>query len=603
MEITTLNHLYFNAIDRYRKPNAFQFKRDGRYHDVSHREFARRVERTSLGLLSLGIAPGDRVALLSENRLEWAIADFAILTARAITVPIYPTLLPHQVEYQLKNSGAKIAFASTQAQLDKLEQTRANLPDLAHVIVFDPPVRDSVQAMVLEGLMRRGDDFARTAPHRHRELGLSATPEEVASIIYTSGTTGVPKGVMLTHDNIVSNVMTVTKIIGFGQGDISLSFLPLSHILERMAGQFSLFHCGTTIAYAESVEKVVINLPEVRPTVIIGVPRLFEKVHAKVMQKVSGASPTRQKLFAWATEVGWNAAEKRLRNRPLTPDAIVRCLVAKQLVWKKIHQQFGGRVRILISGGAPLSPAVGRFFYSCGFTILEGYGLTETSPVITVNTAGNTRLGTVGRPIPGVDVRIDTDGEILTRGRHVMLGYYRDKMATQEAIDDEGWFRTGDIGTIDDDGYITITDRKKDLIITAGGKNIAPQPIENRIKESPYVAEVVMIADQRKFPVALIVPDFDSLRSYAQKNGIQARTDAELCRHPQIVEMMQAEVDRNSTDFAPYERVKKIALVDHDFSIGTGELTPTMKLKRKVIGEKYRPLIDSLYKTAGPGGE
>jgi len=598
MEVTTLNHLYFDAVDRYRKPAAFRFKRDGAYHDVSHEDFARRVQRASLGLLSLGIAPGDRVALLSENRLEWAIADFAILCARAITVPIYPTLLPHQIEYQLKNSGAKIVFVSTQTQLDKLSQIRSALPELAHVITFDPPLRGGSEAMVLEGLMSRGDDFAATAPERHRQLALSASPDEVASIIYTSGTTGVPKGVMLTHRNIVSNVRTVAGIIDFDPHDTSISFLPLSHILERMAGQFAMFHCGATIAYAESVEKVVINLREIRPTLVIGVPRLFEKVHARVMHHLTNAAPARKKLFTWAVDIGWKAAESRLANRRVGPGVALQCAVAKQLVWKKIHDQFGGRVRILISGGAPLSPAVARFFYSTGFTILEGYGLTETSPVIAVNTAGNARLGTVGRPISGVEVRIAPDGEILTRGPHVMRGYYRDEMATREAIDADGWFRTGDIGTLDSDGYLAITDRKKDLIITAAGKNIAPQPIENRLKESPYIAEALMIADQRKFAVALIVPDFEVLRAYAEKNGIPARSEADLCHHPKLVELVQSEVDRVSGDFAPYERVKRIALVDREFAIGTGELTPTMKLKRKVISEKYKPLIDALYKTA-----
>jgi long-chain acyl-CoA synthetase len=599
MEVTTLNHLYFDAVDRHRKPDAFRTKRDGRYRDVSHEDFARRVERASLGLLSLGIAPGDRVAILSENRLEWALADFAVLCARAITVPIYPTLLSHQIEYQLKNSGAKIACVSTAAQLEKIDQIRRSLPDLAHVIAFDAPPRDAPQTMTLEGLMSRGADFARTAPDRHRELALAASPEELVSIIYTSGTTGVPKGVMLSHRNIASNVRATAGIIDFGLRDTCLSLLPLSHILERMAGQFAMFHCGVTIAYAESLETVPANLLEVKPTILIGVPRFYEKIHARVMSVVSAAPPARQRLFHWAVRTGWAAAERRLAGRPHGLGLTLRCALAERLVWRKIHAQVGGRVRLLISGGAPLAPELARFFFATGFTILEGYGLTETSPVIAVNTAGHTRLGTVGPPIPGIEVAIGADGEILTRGPHVMLGYFRDEMASREAIDSDGWFHTGDIGAIDPDGYLAITDRKKDLIITAAGKNIAPQAIENRLKASRYVAEAVMIGDRRKFPVALIVPDFASLRAYALEHGLPARTDAELCRNSRLVELVQAEVDHLSAEFAPYERVKRIALVDREFSIGAGELTPTMKVKRKAISEKYKELIESLYEGSG----
>jgi long-chain acyl-CoA synthetase len=415
MEVTTLNHLYFDAIERHWKPDAFQVKRDDRYEDVSHEEFARRVERASLGLMALGISPGDRVCLLSENRLEWAVADFAILCARAINVPIYPTLLPHQIEYQLKNSGAKILFVSTPAQLEKLDDIRKALPDLAHVVAFDPPLRDTPQTMSLESLLRRGEDFARTSPARHRQVALSAGPEEKASIIYTSGTTGLPKGVMLSHGNITSNVKAMTEVLDFGPYDVALSFLPLSHILERMGGQFAMFHRGVTIAYAESVEQVPANLLEVKPTMMIGVPRLYEKMHARVMAAVEAAPPARKKLFRWALEIGWKMAERRFAGRSRGPLLRLQATLAKRLVWTKIHARLGGRPRLLIAGGAPLPPAIARFFYSAGLTLLEGYGLTETSPVIAVNSPARTRLGTVGQPAPGIEVRIAPDGEIGRR--------------------------------------------------------------------------------------------------------------------------------------------------------------------------------------------
>jgi len=592
---STLTELYFTAIEQNRKPNAFLVKQDSAFRPVAAADFAARVERASLGLVSLGIVPGDRVALLSENRLEWAIADYAILCARAVTVPIYPTLLPHQIEYQLRNSGAKVAFASTKTQISKLASIQPALPDLAHLIAFDATPANTPHTMHIEDLTARGADVARTAPNRHRELGRAVLPDDLASIIYTSGTTGVPKGVMLSHRNITSNVTAMTEIMDFGPHDICLSFLPLSHILERMGGHFAMLHRGVTIAYAESVESVPVNLMEVRPTMLIGVPRLFEKLRSRVLAAVASSPPARRQLFNWALQVGWEAAELRMNGKQPGLPLKLKCELARRLVWKKVHARLGGRPRLLIAGGAPLPPDVARFFFSIGLTLLEGYGLTETSPVIAVNTKARTRIGTVGPPVPQTEVKIAPDGEILTRGPGVMMGYYRDEAATEEAINDDGWFHTGDIGKLDADGFLIITDRKKDLIITAGGKNIAPQPIESRIKESLYIAEAVMIADQRKFPVALIVPDFAALRAYAKQSGIDAASDSDLCQRAEIVDLVRSEVNRLSNEFAPYERVKKFALVDHEFSISTGELTPTMKLKRKVISEKYKPMIDALY--------
>jgi long-chain acyl-CoA synthetase len=595
LSLSTLTQLYFDAIDQHRKPNAFQVRRDGVYRDVAAADFAAGVERASLGLVSLGIVPGDRVALLSENRLEWAIADFAILCARAVTVPIYPTLLPHQIEYQLQNSGAKIAFGSTTTQIAKLASIHPALPDLAHLIAFESTPANTPHTMHIEDLIARGADVARTAPGRHRELGLAVAPEDLASIIYTSGTTGVPKGVMLSHRNIAANVAAMTTIMDFGPRDTCLSFLPLSHILERMGGHFAMFHRGVTIAYAESVESVPTNLLEAHPTILIGVPRLFEKMRSRVLASVASGPAARQRFFQWALATGWEAAELRMQGKEPGLALRLKCEVAHRLVWRKIHARLGGRPRLLIAGGAPLSPDVARFFYSIGLTLLEGYGLTETSPVIAVNTRAATRIGTVGKPVPEAEVKIAPDGEILTRGPCVMMGYYRDEAATREAINADGWLHTGDIGQLDADGFLSITDRKKDLIITAGGKNIAPQPIESRIKESPYITEAVMIADQRKFPVALIVPDFAALRVHAEQQGITAESHADLCRHPDLVDLVRSEVNRLSAEFAPYERIKKFALVDHEFSVISGELTPTMKLKRKVITEKYKAMIDALY--------
>jgi len=597
---TTLNHLVLAAVERYRKPDAFRVKRDRRWVDVSHAEFARQVERVSLGLLSLGIAPGDRVGILSENRLEWAITDIAILTARAVTVPVFPTLLPHQMEFQLKNSGMKVLFVSTAAQLEKVEKIRTQLPDLAHVVPFEVPTREVAHVITWEGLMARGDDFGRTAPGRHRELALSAKPDDLATIIYTSGTTGVPKGVMLSHGNILSNVRALVEIMDFGTRDVCLSFLPLSHVLERTGGQFAMFHQGATIAYAESVEAVVQNLPEVRPTMLVGVPRLYEKAYSRMMVMLAKMPARRQQLFRWALGVGWQAAERRMAGRARDPLLRLQCALAERLVWRKVQARFGGRARLLITGGAPLPPPVARFFHSCGLSVLEGYGLTETSPVIAVNTVRHLRLGTVGKPIPGIEVRLAADGEILTRGPHVMRGYWRDDLATREMIDADGWFHTGDIGSFDADGFLSITDRKKDIIISATGKNISPAPIENRLKQSPLISEVIMIADQRKFPTALIVPDFAALRAEAERLGVNAAEDATLCRDPRLIARVKAEVDQVAKEFAPHERIKRIALIDHDFSVAEGELTPTLKLKRKAISDKFKAVIDAMYEGTSP---
>ncbi len=593
--LISLNHLYFDAVERHRKPDAFRLKHDGRWVDVSHADFARQVERVSLGLLSLGVSPGDRVGILAENRIEWAVADLAILCARGVTVPIFPTLPPHQMEFQLKNSGMKILFVSTANQFEKVAKIRDSLRGLVHIILFEPPVHEAPHTITLGGLMTRGDDFGRTAPTRHRELALAAKSEDLATIIYTSGTTGVPKGVMLSHGNILSNVKTMAEILDFGPRDICLSFLPLTHILERMGGQFAMLHRGVTIAYAESVEMVPANLPEVRPTMLIGVPRLYEKAYSRVMAMVEKMPGPRQKLFQWALAIGWKAAERRLAGRSVDPATAIQCTLAERLVWKKVQARFGGRIRLAITGGAPLPLPVARFFHACGINILEGYGLTETSPVIAVNTKPHTRLGTVGKPIPGIQVRIAEDGEILTRGQHVMLGYWRDELATREVIDADGWFHTGDIGELDRDGYLSITDRKKDIIISATGKNISPAPIENMIKQSPFIAEAIMIADQRKFPTALIVPDFAALRAEAERMGIDNGNDVDLCRDPRMIARIKAEVDQVSRDLAAFERIKRIALIDHELSVAGGELTPTLKLKRKAISEKFKAVIDAMY--------
>ncbi len=602
MNIPSLNHMLLAAVDRYQKPDAFRFKQDGTYTDVSHADFAAGVERTSLGLQTLGVTPGDRVALMAENRLEWALLDYAILCARAVNVPIYPTLLPHQIEYLLGNSGTHVVCVSTAEQAAKIEQVRANLPELQHVIIIEPhpvdglpPASGGQEFHSLETLQHRGKEESRADPERFRAAATQAERDDLATIIYTSGTTGLPKGVKLTHGNLITNIQALEDILDLGPADSCLSFLPLSHVFERTCGHFLMMHKGVTIAYAESVETVQPNLVEVRPTLMVSVPRLYEKIHARVKTMVAGSPPLRQKIFHWALATGWQAAQQRMQGKRVGGPLAFKVAIADRLVFRKLRARTGGRVRFFFSGGAPLSADVGQFFFSAGFTIYEGYGLTETSPVLTVNRPDLIKLGMVGAAVSGVEIKIAEDGEILARGPSIMPGYYKNEAATAEAIDADGWFHTGDIGMLDADGCLAITDRKKDLLVTAGGKNIAPQPIENRLKTSRFITESVLIGDRRKYPVVLIVPDFEALAGHAREIGVETTSTTELCRHPQIVEFMLGKVESLCGNLAHFERPKRIALIDQEFTIESGELTPSLKVKRKVVIEKFKDLIDTLY--------
>ena len=592
----TLNQLFFDAISKFNRPDALQVKGGGSYHPISHAEVALRVRRAALGLQGLGVSRGARVAILSENRPEWAIADFATLTSALTDVPIYPTLPADQIEYILKDSGAVAIFVSNRAQAEKLKEIRNKLPALRTVIGFDeiPGLTDFSMAE----LERRGAQAdSSDAADKYRSEAMTVKPDDVATIIYTSGTTGEPKGVMLTHDNIYSNVAASRTAIPFEGRDVALSFLPLSHIFERMAGHYMMWATGTSIAYAESIDTVPVNLLEVKPTIVLSVPRLYEKMYARILETALTGGIVKKKIFFWARGVAERWANEKLAGREPGGLLARQYSIAQKLVFSKLKARTGGRLRYFVSGGAPLSPEINKFFYAAGLEILEGYGLTETSPVIAVNTPRNFRIGTVGKPIDGVEVKIAADGEILTRGPHVMKGYFNKPEATREAIDPEGWFHTGDIGELRD-GFLAITDRKKDIIVTAGGKNIAPQPLENKVKTNKYVAQAVMLGDKRKFPSMLIVPNFDQLEKWAMKHNIIWTDRAQLLRMPSIHAKIEKEVNKELAGAAHFELPKKIGLLEHDFSIERGELTPTQKVKRREIDKHYKSLIDSLYADA-----
>jgi long-chain acyl-CoA synthetase len=591
MNVETISQLFLNTITSYPKDNLMMFKKAGAFADLSSREVLERVKNTALGLRSLGIGPGDKVVILSENRPEWTMTDFAAQCLGAVVVPIYPTLMPDQIKYIVNDSDAKVVFSSNRELWPRIAVIRGGLAKIAHYVVFDPEGIDG--AMPLAELMDRGRTYGASRGDEFEALALAVKPGDLASIIYTSGTTGVPKGVMLTHANFLHNIKALRSIVTFTVEDRILSFLPLSHVLERMC-MYAFLYTGATIAFAESIETVAENLIEARPTIMVSVPRLFDKIYVKVIDQVLAGSGLKKKIFFWALGVGKKHSAKRLRGEPIPGFLAFQHKLAAKLVYSKIIEKTGGRIRFFVSGGAPLSKDIAEFFYTLGLTVIEGYGLTETSPVVACNTIEGVRFGTVGRPIPGVEVRIAPDGEILTRGPNLMKGYYKKEAETREVMED-GWLKTGDIGRLDEDGFLIITDRKKDIIVTAGGKNVAPQPIENLLKTNPYIANAVVVGGSRKFISALIVPNFDKLEAYARDANIPFGNRAELVAKDEVRNFLLAEVGRTTPNLAPYERVKKIAVLDRDFEIEKEEMTPTLKVRRSIVERKYKGLIDTMY--------
>jgi len=595
----TLNQLFFTTVDRHAGlPAAFRSKVGGAWVPVSHRQALERVQAISLGLRELGIKPGDRVAIVSENRPEWALSDYACLTSRTTDVPIYPTLTAKQTEYILRDSESVAVFVSTAAQLDKVLEAKGggNLSDLKYVIVFDGAAvsqRRGEGIVSLEAVEAKGRAAAPKHPNWRAEA-LQAQPDDLATLIYTSGTTGDPKGVMLSHYNIWSNVQAVLQMIPIGGGDECLSMLPLSHSYERMV-DYTLFHAGVIINYAESFDTVAANLGEVKPTVVLSVPRLYEKVYARVLENALSGSAIKRNIFFWAKRAGEQWATLSLAGLPIPGGLKLKKKIADRLVFSKLRARTGGKIRFFVSGAAPLSADIAKFFYSAGLPVIEGYGLTESSPVLTLNPLDRIKLGTVGRAIPGVELKIAQDGEILARGPNIMKGYYKLPDATRETIDADGWLHTGDIGELDSDGYLKITDRKKELLKTAGGKYIAPQPIEMMVKRNKFVANAMMYGDRRKFPLILIVPNFDNLERWAQERGLTYATRAELLRMPDVQAKVEREVMDMLRELAKFETPKKVLLLEDDFTIENGELTPTLKVKRREVEKRYKALIDASY--------
>ncbi|MBI5118058.1 long-chain fatty acid--CoA ligase [Candidatus Poribacteria bacterium] len=595
MDDKTIGSMFLNRAERYGARTLFKVKRNGQYMDISWTETARAVKEFAMGLLEAGIKHGDRVALLSENRPEWAFADLAILSIGAVNVPIYATNTPKQVEYIINNSASRILIVSNEKQIKKALEIRPNCPLLEKIVIFDEIGQtDYPMVCTFKETCASGAKSSKEALFKQRMEAVK--PQELASIIYTSGTTGDPKGVMLIHDNFLSNCRSVQQILPIGEDDVCLSFLPLSHSFERMAGYYVPIYQGVTIAYAESIDTVRDNLKEIKPTFMASVPRIYEKFYAAVLENVKSGSPTKQKIFDWSFRVGRAMSGYKIAKK--NPPALLglKYKIADALVFKKIKENVGGRLKYFVSGGAPLAQEINEFFHALGVTILEGYGLTETSPVLTTNTDKHFKFGTVGKPVPDVTIKIAPDGEILAKGPNIMVGYFNKPEDSAEALDKDGFFHTGDIGVIDEDGFLKITDRKKDIIVTAGGKNVAPQNIENMLKSDPLIANVMVHGDKRKFLSALVAPEFEKLKVFAAEKGIEYNSMSDLVKDERVVKLISERIEAVNKELAKYESIKKFAVIDKDFTMESGELTPTLKVKRKVVSAKYKDILDSFYK-------
>ena len=596
-EPTTLVEVFEYVARVHPRPDTLNYKRDGRWNAISSDELLRRARHIAAGLYSLGVRRGDRVAILSESRAEWTLTDAGCLFATAIDVPIYPTLTPSQVRYILKDSSARVLVVQNEEKFLQVREILADCPAIEHLILFEKPSGEVARALSLAELEARGQTVEETQPDLISKAAHLIKPDELATIIYTSGTTGEPKGVMLTHSNLVSNLIDSSGHLSFARDDSALSVLPLSHVLERLAMYMYLYH-GMAVYFGESLETIGPNLREVKPTIFVGVPRIFEKIFARVKEKTAEQGRLNVAILNWAFAVGKKHARLSTRHQQIPAWLELKRKLADKLIFSKMRTALGGRIRLLVSGGAALPEELGYVYIGAGLPIVQGYGLTETSPVITAGVLEDNRVGTVGKPIRNVAVRIASDGEIETRGPNVMRGYYNKPEETRAVFTDDGWFKTGDIGTLDEDGFLRITDRKKELFKTSGGKYVAPQPIEQMIKGSRFVNQVVLIGNGRKFPAALVVPDWERIESYAQLKGIKAQGHAELCKHPRIIDLFERQIAGLTSELAQYERVKKVALLENEFTIEGGELTPTLKVKRRVIDEKYRDVIDALYAEA-----
>ncbi len=595
MAYTTIPGMFLESTKINAERPAYFEKVAGEWKEYKYSDVRDIVKKFAAGLASLGLGKDDKVAIQSNNCPRWAFSDYAIASIGAASVTVYPTLISSQIKYIIDNSDTQYVITQDQSQTDKILEFIQDSPKLKGIIAMDNTHDPARNIISFEHIMELGEKHIKDTGFTLEKASKDVKPNDLLTLIYTSGTTGNPKGVMLSHNNLISNLKAGHKAIDFGPDDTLVSLLPLSHVFERMTGHYTMFSLGTKTYYAESIDTIGENLLEVKPTIVIAVPRVFEKINAKVVDKVSNDPAIRQKIFWWAVGVGGEAAKLLTRGKQPSGMLGFKFKIADKLVFSKLKARVGGNLRFFASGGAPLSKEVGEFFASANIPILEGYGLTETSPIITVNRESLYKFGTVGCLIDKVDVKIADDGEILCKGPNVMLGYYKNPEATAEAIDKDGWFHTGDIGKFDEDNYLMITDRKKSILVTAGGKNIAPAPLELALTSSKYIEQALAIGDTRKFVSALMVPAFEALEEWAKGKNLDYGNRQSLLDHHEVHALFDAEVAKTMENFSRYEQIKKYALLPNEWTIESGETTPKLSVKRKVVEKNYAKDIEKIY--------
>jgi long-chain acyl-CoA synthetase len=591
----TIAQLFLDVCDSFHgrtDKHVYVQRVNGAWTHLTHDQLKYRVEAFAEALLRLGINPGDRVGIVAENRLDWPMVDFAMVGMGVIDVPVFPTLTAKQLQFIYADCSATCVIVSNATQLNKIEQVWNELPDLKHVIVMNDVQSDDPRVVSLQKLIDDAESTtdAKTRAEQYRERAMSVSPDDTLTLIYTSGTTGNPKGVILTHGNLISNVMNSKNVVTLSERDSLLSYLPLCHIFERMAGFYLAFSVGATVTITDSIETVAELMQIVRPTIMTSVPRLFERIRMRVLGNVQKEAPLKQAIFQWAFSVG----EKWI-NGHRGPIMGIQHAIADKLVFSKVRARTGGNLRFFVSGGAALNPEIGRFFQILGIVILEGYGLTESSPVISIHRLEDVVIGTVGTPLSSVEVRIAPDGEILARGASIMKGYWNNPEATRESLDEQGFLHTGDIGILTDRGHLKITDRKKHLLVSSGGKNIAPQPIEAAIAQCQYVDQVIVIGDAREYCTAIVVLDKDAVKGWGEKHGASASTAEEIAQNQQLISAIERELNALQKDLSKYEKARRYAFLVEPFTVENGLLTPTLKVKRKAVLERYADLIDGLY--------
>ncbi|MCF7885959.1 MAG: long-chain fatty acid--CoA ligase [Candidatus Marinimicrobia bacterium] len=594
-DYTTLAELFIYATDKFADEVAYRYKVGDEWKSVTFNQVRKEVEEIAGGLKRFGFEPNDHVGIMAENSRHWAMIDYATLCSRGTLTTIYPSLTTKQAKWIILHSECKFLFCGTKHEAEKILPVFDSLPRVEKVFIINDDSVEHPDFIPFSDLVNEGKQYISQYSDEFKKDVKSVKPEDLATLIYTSGTTGVPKGVMLTHKNIVANVLDSLQALDISINDSMLSFLPLSHSFERTGGHFCPFAEGATVCYAENLLKVAENIVEVSPTVMMTVPRLLEKIYTKINSQLQKESRVKQNIFQWARKIGEQVFKAENSGEKIGFFLKQKYNLANKLVFSKIKEKVGGKLRYMVSGGAPLPRSVALFLNSIGITVQEGYGLTETAPVLSANRLGENKIGTVGPPLETVRIRIAPDGELLVKGPNVMKGYYKNKEETRKAIDEEGWFHTGDIAEIDEDGYIKITDRKKHIIVTAGGKNVAPQQLEGILVTSKWIEQVVIVGDDRKYLGALVVPAFPNLEEWAEENGYEWETKEDLISIPEV-KAIYDEVIKNSMDsFAQFERVRKYKLLTNEFTIEDGELTPSLKIKRNVVLDKYSDLIDAMY--------